>query len=281
MAQEATRGNEGPLVFCIVGVGGIGTALADDLTKMLEYKRPASYMILVDGDTFEEKNKERQNFGEMGRKAEVKAKELQSRFSATTIVPVAKWVVEEVPQSQGEEDANADPTTSDSPSTKIAVRDLLDEGMVVFAVVDNFMARAIICEEAENYDNIDVFMGGNDDALFGSVYHYQRRNGEDITAQPKLWHPELLDPPDRNPGDLSCEERAKIDGGTQLVATNRMVAAYMLGRVQHCILEGNEPGEGASWYFDMADASFNADYRPGPNQTVPEKISAGEVLEMV
>jgi hypothetical protein len=285
VAEEATTAEDTePLTFVIVGVGGIGTALADDACKMLEYKRPGSYMILVDGDTFEEKNKERQNFGEMGNKAEVKAKELTKKFSATTVLPLAKWVVDEMPDietDEKEEDEDPDPTTSDSNKTKILVSDLLDEDQVVFAVVDNFKARAIICTEAENYENIDVFMGGNDDGLYGSLYHFQRRGGKNITAPPRQWHPELDDPPDRNPGDLSCEERAKIEGGTQLVATNRMVASLMLGRIQHCILNGNSPEGGASIYFDLADASFGSDWRPGEGQEVPaEAISQDAVLVM-
>lgn len=281
MAEKAEAIEEEPLTFVIVGVGGIGTALADDATKMLEYKRPGSFMILVDGDTFEEKNKERQNFSEMGNKADVKAKELTKKFTATTVVPLAKWVVEEVEAIEGAEETdedNPDPSTSDSVKTKIAVSELLDEGQVVFAVVDNFKARAIICKEAENYDNIDVFMGGNDDALFGSVYHYQRRGGKDITCPPHYWHPELENPPDRNPGDMSCEERAKIEGGTQLVATNRMVASLMLGRIQHCILNGNPPGPGASIYFNLEDASFSADHRPPPGETVEVESINDEVL---
>lgn len=262
--EQTTKKTIDPITCVIVGVGGIGTALADDLVKMLEYRAPGSFLVLVDGDTFEEKNKERQNFVKMGNKAEAKTEELMGRYPSTTIVPVPKWVVETVEASDEEEDTedNPDATTSDSPKTKIEAAQLLDEDQIVFAVVDNYKARALLCEVAGSFNNIDVFMGGNDDELFGSVYHYQRRNGEDVTAPPSYWHPELEDPPDRNPGDLSCQERAQIEGGTQLVATNRMVAAYMLLRVQHCILEGNAPSNGASFFFDGSDASFSSDERP-------------------
>ncbi len=267
-AETASETEEEMSIFLIVGVGGIGTSLSDDLCKMLEYRRPGSALILVDGDHFEEKNKERQNFGSMGNKAEVKAAELTKMFPNTTVVPMPKWVVETVPERESGVEApteDQDPSTSDDPSTKIEASKLLSDGQVVYAVVDNYKCRALLCETAATIDNIDVFVGGNDDALFGSVYHYRRRNGQDVTAKPKYWHPEFIDPPDRNPGDLSCEERAKIEGGTQLVATNRTVSAFMLGRTQHTIFEGNDIGEAASIYFNLADGSFNSEPRPPVN----------------
>jgi len=121
---------------------------------------------------------------------------------------------------------------------------------VVLAVVDNFAARKIIFDAASNISNIDVFTGGNDDALFGSIYHYQRRNSEDITEHPVHYHPEYQSPPDKNPGELSCQERAEIDGGTQLLATNMAVAAYILGRLDHTIVNKRSP-EATEIYFDL------------------------------
>ena len=105
-------------------------------------------------------------------------------------------------------------------------------------------------DAASHIDNIDVFTGGNDDALFGSIYHYQRRDGVDITEHPVVYHPEYENPPDKNPGELSCQERAEIDGGTQLLATNMAVASIILGRINHVIVEGKDP-EVTEIYFDL------------------------------
>ena len=162
--------------FILVGAGGIGTWLAAGLVRLLEWKFPGSALIIVDGDTFEEKNKERQDFIKLGNKAVVKAAELVPQFPNTTIIPLAKWVVD---------DNFAGVTDDDSP--KITASQLIRENDVVFAVVDNFAARKIIFDAASKLNNIDVFTGGNDDDLFGSIYHYQKRDGVEITAHPEFF----------------------------------------------------------------------------------------------
>ena len=86
--------------------------------------------------------------------------------------------------------------------------------------------------------------------MFGSIYHYQRRNGEDVTEHPVNFHPEYENPPDKNPGELSCQERSEIEGGTQLLATNMAVASFLLGRVQKTIVNSESPTE-AEIYFDL------------------------------
>lgn len=225
--------------FVLVGAGGIGTWLAAGLVRLLEWKFPGSALIIVDGDTYEEKNKERQDFTKLGNKAVVKATELVPQFPHTTIIPLPKWVV----------DDNFNGVT-DEESPKITASQLIRENDVVFAVVDNFAARKIIFDAASRLDNIDVFTGGNDDDLFGSIYHYQKRDGVEITAHPAEFHPEYNSPPDKNPGELSCQDRAKIEGGTQLLATNMAVASFILGRVQKTIVSNQSPEE-TEIFFDL------------------------------
>jgi len=225
--------------FILVGAGGIGTWLAAGLVRLLEWKFPGSALIIVDGDTYEEKNKERQDFTKLGNKAVVKAAELVPQFPNTTIIPLAKWVVD---------DNFAGVVDDDSP--KITASQLIREGDVVFAVVDNFAARKIIFDAATKLNNVDVFTGGNDDDLFGSIYHYQKRDGVEITAHPAEYHPEYDNPPDKNPGELSCQDRAQIEGGTQLLATNMAVASFILGLVQKIIVSKQSPEE-TEIFFDL------------------------------
>lgn len=226
--------------FVLIGAGGIGTWLAAGLVRLLEFKYPGSALIIVDGDNYEEKNKERQEFTQMGNKAVAKAYDLTQQFTKTTIIPVPKWVVS---------DDNTG-ITADAESPRITASALLNEDDVVFCVVDNFAARKIVFDAATKLNNIDVFTGGNDDDLFGSVYHYQKRDGLQITDHPELTHPEYNNPPDKNPGELSCQERAQIEGGTQLLATNMAVAAFILGRVQKTIVDNQSPVE-VEIYFDL------------------------------
>jgi molybdopterin/thiamine biosynthesis adenylyltransferase len=228
-----------PKRFVLVGAGGIGNWLAAGLVRLLEWKYPGSALIIVDGDNYEEKNKERQEFTKLGNKAVVKAMELVPSFPNTTIIPVPKWVVSD--------DFSG---VTDDESPKITATQLIQEGDVVFAVVDNFAARKIIFDTASQLYNVDVFTGGNDDGLFGSIYHYQKRDGVEITAHPAEFHPEYENAPDKNPGELSCQDRAKIEGGTQLLATNMAVAAFILGRVQKTIVSDQSPEE-TEIFFDL------------------------------
>lgn len=229
----------------VIGAGGVGGWLIRGLASMLEYRDPGSMLLIVDGDNFEPKNKERQDFKNMGNKAQVRQAELQDNFPQTFIVPRPMWVVEE-------EVEMADEDGDDAGST-IAASKLLQDGDVVYCVVDNFACRKVVFDAAKQFDNIDVFTGGNDEAFFGSIYHYQRRDGVDVTDHPAEWHPELINPPDRNPGELSCQERAEIDGGTQFIGTNMMVASWLLCKTHRHVFEGEDATLGNEGMFDFGE----------------------------
>lgn len=216
-----------PMKFTIVGCGGIGNWLSKGLAMMLNSRAPGSVLMLVDGDNYEPKNVDRQLFSSVGNKAEVLYREMQPLFDQIFIVAEPSWVVPDDSKAKKSDDS-------------IAVSDLLVENDIVFSVVDNHAARKTIFDAAKNYSNIDVFTGGNDDGLYGSVYHYRRRDGEEVTDHPSFWHEELVSPPDRNPGELSCQERAEIEGGTQTVAANMAVASFLLAQVNHFIFDGND-----------------------------------------
>lgn len=219
-----------PRRVIIVGVGGVGGWLAQAMVKVLEYKDPGSALVLCDGDMYEQKNFERQVFTEMGNKADVMAAQLQEWHPQTFVTARAAWVVPE-----GEGGAPTEEGEVEEQVTKITAKELLHEGDIVYATVDNFAARKLIFDEARNLDNVDIFTGGNDEELFYSIYHYCRRDGKDITDHPAEMHAEYVDPPDRNPGQMGCAERAQVEGGTQLIATNMGVAALLLGRSHYLL----------------------------------------------
>jgi len=224
-----------PRRMIVVGTGGVGNWLSRGLAMLLAHKYPGSILLLVDGDTFEPKNAERQFFKDVGKKAVVLASELQAMYPNTFIVPDDRWVISE--------------DSTDESGVKPS--DLIEENDVVFATVDNFAARKLLFDAGREFDNIDIFTGGNDHELFGSVYHYQRRNGKDITDHPADYHAELENPPDRNPGELSCQERAQLEGGTQLTAVNMAVSSMLLARTHVTIVKGEED-EAAEIMFDLA-----------------------------
>jgi len=234
-----------PYRTIVVGCGGIGTWLIEGLCRQISASAPGSGIILIDGDSFEEKNRERQLFNGAGNKAVVLARNLTPQFQNLMIVGQPWWVVGGEVSGEPEE-ASDDGTVV----TRVPAKKILQNGDVVYAVVDNNAARKVLLEAAMEIDNIDVFCAGNDDMYYGSVYHYQRRDGRDITVNPLENHPEYADPQDRNPGEMSCQERAELDSGTQLVATNMAVAAWLLGRNHKSILMGDEP-DVTQIYFDL------------------------------
>jgi hypothetical protein len=218
-----------PKRVVIAGCGGIGSWLAQAMARSLEFQAPGSMMVLVDGDSFETKNVERQVFDALGNKAVSLRNTIQPMVPSTFVVARPAWIVSEESNRENEE----------GDVTKVTPQSLLEENDVVFAVVDNFATRAIILDAAKEFDNIDIFLGGNDDQLYGTVVHYQRRDGQDVTYHPGVFHEEFVNPPDKNPGELSCAERAKLDGGTQLLAVNLGVTANLMAKAAY-VMFGTE-----------------------------------------
>lgn len=230
-----------PKHFIVVGAGGIGGPLANILVRQLNYEAPGSALIIVDGDNYEEKNKQRQDFSYWGNKAESVARRLAPEFLDTIIIGVPAWVIADPDEASAYDPSSETGSEDDEPvAKKVAAIDLLQEDSAVFAVVDNFKARKDIFEAASKFSNIDVFTGGNDDMYFGTFIHYQRRDGVDITPNPATYErfEEFNNPEDRNPGELSCQERAEIQGGTQVMATNMLVAS-VLGIRSHAVIFNN------------------------------------------
>jgi len=256
--------------FIVIGVGGTGGWLSMGLAASIEFTKEIDpkLLILVDGDNFEPKNQERQHFQQLGNKAEVRAAEIQPLYPRTFITPKNAWVVDEVPETEQEG------------TRVIAASALLEDGDIVFLCVDNFRCRADVVAAAAKIPNIHVFLVGNGgvedgDEYFGSVYHYQRVDGEDVTANPLEFKPELFDPPDRNPGLMSCQERAALDGGTQIIWTNMAVAAWAGSKVSRLIFSPPEEDDADDWdecMFDLRRGAALPYFRKvGVEEMVPDE----------
>lgn len=264
--------------FVLIGAGGIGGWLMRSLAPMLEYtdkiKPEDKTLVVVDGDSFEPKNFDRQDFDMLGPKPHVRCAELAPRYGMVNFVPLHQWVVETVPES-GSDDGEE----GEGNATAIAAADLIQDGDVVICVVDNFACRAVVTEAASKLDNVDVFHAGNDDGFFGSYYHYSRKGGNDITRNP-LWKDEFANPTDRNPGELSCEERAQIDGGTQIIFVNMAVAAAVGAKIQKVIVD-EERVPGTDEFFMELDKgkALSSDRTEISETEAPAEVEGEQVLE--
>ncbi len=65
----------------VIGAGGIGGALLLPLSRYLNFNGGPAVITVIDGDSFEEKNHQRQMFQGYGNKAEVTVNLLKSLFA--------------------------------------------------------------------------------------------------------------------------------------------------------------------------------------------------------
>lgn len=265
-----------PVRVKAVGIGGIGTWFVRALAGVLDAHAPESQLMLIDGDSFEPKNKARQNFSSYGNKADSVARSLRDDFDKIIVSSFPAWVVADgaAPPVNEEDEAGG--------ISRIPVSDLLEEDDIIVLGVDSFAVRKIVFDAAMNIDNIDIYCGGNGDltggdALFGSVYHFRRRDGECVTAHPAEYHDEYANPQDRNPGELSCAERAQLDGGEQVVSANMTVAAILLAKFSQTVLSTDpeviaKSLDNAIVYFDWSAGLASSDKRPPLQSAGAEKV---------
>ncbi|MBI4020858.1 MAG: ThiF family adenylyltransferase [Candidatus Aenigmarchaeota archaeon] len=179
----------------VVGLGGIGCALAWPLAQAVASQEPV--MLLVDGDRFEERNRDRQR-GVRGFKAETVA-DLLRRDSNVRIGHANEFV------------------------TRATIPSVVRERDTVFLCVDNHATRKLVSDHAGDLRDVLVISGGNEETD-GNVQVFLRRDGRNVTLPlANVFHPEIQDPQDRNPGEGGC-----LAAGPQRLSTNTLVAAWML-----------------------------------------------------
>ncbi len=196
----------GKIDIKLIGVGGIGCALAPFLARYLQTERQVTgeevRITLVDGDDFESKNAARQSFEALGNKAKVKATELARNFPDLSFRAIPEFV-----------------TARNLPH-------VIKPGDVVFLAVDNHATRRVVSRRCEELSDVVLISGGND-FTDGNVQVYVRQGGRDITLPLTRFHPEIADPKDKSPAEMSCEELAAA-AAPQLLFMNLSVASAML-----------------------------------------------------
>lgn len=187
--------------ICIIGIGGIGTILVDKISRFLNYSKiEVDELVLVDGDVFEIKNFERQEFQNIGPKARIKSEEIEKRFP------------------------NLNTKSINNHINKDNIESIILEDMIILMCVDNHKTRKIVSDYCRTLNNVTLISGGND-YTDGNVIIYVKRNGEEITPCVTKYHPEINEPDDKSPEEMSCQELANSE--PQLFFTNLMAASFM------------------------------------------------------
>lgn len=223
----------------IIGLGGVGSHLLSPLCRFLDALTLATRsekknLVLIDGDVYEARNAERQEFPDIGNKAEMSSVRVNKSFPSLNVEWKSCYV------------------TGDNAFLYI------NEGDIIFLCVDNHATRKLVSDRCGELKDIILISGGNE-FHDGNVQIYVRKRGKDFTPSLTQFHPEIREPQDQNPGEMSCEELAKA-GVQQLIFANLAVATHMLAAfwVTRAALQANRPLPYNEQYFDLSTGMVRA-----------------------
>ena len=221
------------LEIVIIGLGGVGSILCEKISRFLNFdKKVDPKLTLVDGDSFEQKNLERQDFTTFENKAESKWKELSRKFKRIRIRALNKYVDNDT------------------------VSELIKEKNIIFLAVDNHKTRMIVSDHCKTLNDVILISGGNE-YTDGNAQLYIRKEGKDLTPDLCEYHPEIRTPEDKLPEEMSCEELANSE--PQLYFTNLTVATIMCWLFYNAVV--NNKYTKSEVYFDISTMSVDAKTR--------------------
>lgn len=192
--------------YILVGAGGtgshfIGPALAY-LKSYHSHNNEEWEFHIVDGDSFESKNLNRQMF-DPSFVGINKAEALASMFPQYPVIPVPKFI--------GAQDLTR----------------LMEEEALVFIGADNFSIRALIEAQALMMKNVIIINAGNE-SHDGNVQLWVRRGGKNKTPRLSYCHPEIKYLNNEDRSTMTCAEVSQLPGGEQLIIANMAAAQHML-----------------------------------------------------
>ena len=224
----------------IIGLGGIGSILVNTISRYLNSNPSLRASIkLVDGDGYEFKNSSRQEFFSYGNKASVKKNELIDRFKNVQYFDYPMFLNEN------------------------NIEQVITENSIVFVGVDNHKTRRLVSNYAKNLNNIIIISGGNE-LTDGNIQIFIRKGGVNVTPSLTDYHPEIANPIDKSPDEMSCEELSKAE--PQLYFTNFMVAGHMCSAFYNIIEKNNY--KISEVYFDILSMNSNSKIRTPKNPRV-------------
>lgn len=192
----------------VIGLGGVGIWLIEPLCMYLQNSKVPPQLTLIDGDNYEEKNKDRQVFDRIGNKAAITMSRLEETYGRKIHF-------------------YHEPQYLDTNNTIEYIR----EGDIILACVDNHPSRLILSNRCEQLKNVACISGGNE-FHDGGVQCHIRQKGVNVTLPlANDFHPEVQKPPEDN-HPLRLQQRrgcdTVVESEPQLVFTNFMVASVML-----------------------------------------------------
>lgn len=217
----------------IIGLGGIGSALSDSVSRFLNYRSQTIYRVtLIDKDKYESKNFERQTFLFEGRnKAEAKKEELKEKFKNVIFISEPVFINDE------------------------NVSKFIKEKDIVLLAVDNHKTRKVVSDYCSKLNNITLISGGNE-ITEGNIQIFAKENGEKLLPSLTDYHQEIDNPQDKSPEEKSCQELQQNE--PQLYFTNLMVSCYMCCALYNVM---NGDYQYSEVYFDVSKMKADSKIR--------------------
>lgn len=223
-----------PVKVVMLGAGGTGGHIAPHLFRLLyALERPVRF-ILADGDVVEEKNLVRQNFtqADLGQN---KARVLAQRYST-----VFGLETEYVPRYVEGEDALTQLITPEvRPYVKVVGEkhhEITGEELVILiGAVDNNRSRQL-CHRVFQKARELVYIDSGNGEYTGQVVCGVRRGGRTLSRPVGGLYPELMEPTDLFPSELSCADHNL--SAPQTIAANLMAATAVVTLIYNILVVG-------------------------------------------
>lgn len=193
----------------VIGCGGTGSQLIVPLCRYLFSKRDEfiGNIIFVDGDSYSESNRDRQNFNPEfinKNKAEYQA------LVISKILPEIANRISFIPEYL----------------SKNAVEEIIEENTVVFNCTDNLAIRKYVEDAISELSTGCHICCGNENHS-GQVQIHYRDNGESITPSIYDRFPEFnSDNGDRS--SMNCQQLSELPSGGQTIISNMMAATIAI-----------------------------------------------------
>ena len=228
----------------VIGIGGVGSQVAFNITQWNAFAKAFSKVYLIDGDTVERKNLERQKFGDahLGlNKAEAVYDQIADAGFLTSdceIIVIPEYI------------------------NSAKLHELIDDSDQIHLVsaVDNDKTKAEINNWFNEIPNVVGWMAGNEYSD-GTVAAAVRKEGKPLTPDFSYMQGEgednnILNPQDKSPDELSCAEEAP--SSPQLIWANQGAAFFTCAAI-YSYIEGDMPEiPFRMLYFDVKNLGMAA-----------------------
>lgn len=236
-----------PVKIVMIGAGGTGGHIAPHLYRLLyALERPVQF-IVCDGDIVEEKNLVRQNFTEADlglNKARVVAERYSNVFGLeTSYVPDFIESAEKLEKLVEPRAWSTGQRVYDG-QTNCYVPECIPEIVILIGAVDNNRSRQL-CHEVFLRSKELVYIDSGNGEYTGQVVCGIRRSGKTIYQPVGTLYPDMAQPDDLFPSEVSCAEASV--SAPQTIVANLMAATAVVTMIYNILVVGSSTVQQATF----------------------------------